>query len=71
MEVDALGRVLVKLADGHARRLQGLARVVGELVAVVGEKGRAVEARISADHVGRRHLGGLWRWRSTHWVVFS
>ena len=71
MEDDALGRVLVKLADGRCRRLQGLAGVMGELVEVVGEEGRAVEGRISKEDGGRRTLGGHGRWRSTPWVVFS
>ena len=71
MEVDALGRVLVKPTESRRRRLQGLAGVMGELAEVIGEEGRAVEGRISKDDAGRRTLGGHRRWRSTPWAVFS
>ena len=69
--MDALGRVRMKPVDGGVRRVQGLARVVGELAAVVGEEGRAVEGQISKEEVGRRTLGGHRRWKATPWVVFS
>ena len=71
MEVDALGRVLVKLADGRVRRLQKLPRVVGELGKVIAEVGRAVEGRISEGGVGRRTLSGHGREMTTPWVVLS
>ena len=56
---------------GKRRRLQDLVWDRGELAAVVGEKGRAVDGRISKEGVGRRTLGGNRRWRSTPWAVFS
>ena len=51
VEDDALGPALVKLTDGRRQRLARLAGVVGEVAAVAGEEGRAVEGRISKEDV--------------------